>query len=48
MNDPSEIGTTIATYVYEVRLQPPVRFEHSSVGRGGSSGGRAGPDWVAA
>ena len=35
MNDPSEIeiGTTIATYVYEVRLPPPVRFEHDAAGR---------------
>ncbi|MHB1561756.1 MAG: hypothetical protein ACYC61_30270, partial [Isosphaeraceae bacterium] len=33
MNDPSEIGTTIATYVYEVRLPPSVRFEHDPAGR---------------
>ncbi|MHB1561753.1 MAG: hypothetical protein ACYC61_30255 [Isosphaeraceae bacterium] len=33
MNDSPETGTTIATYVYEVRLPPPVRFEHDLAGR---------------
>ncbi len=38
MNDSSEIGTTIATYVYEVRLPPPVRFEHDPADRSGRDG----------
>lgn len=32
MMDSREPGTTIATYVYEVRLPPPVAFEHDSAG----------------
>ncbi len=33
MNEAPDHGTTIATYVYEVPLRPPVRYEHDPAGR---------------